>query len=203
MKLKDYQVPHNATLSLMVLLYAIPEGLDNVIFNLCWEFPPNQTRRKKKFLDSSVFIYSGSECLGIVDYKNTRSIICPRAIRHSGNAMMDFRNEISYNRIDVSLKAIPEHVDKLVFTLSAFNSLNLSKYPNPSLRFYDARYPDKLLCTDEMSHALNSRAIIMCSLSRKDGEWETISLKSRAAGCAKNYSPLQRKIENLIRNHCM
>ena len=152
-------------------------------------------------MDASVLLYSGSKFIEVVDYNRTASKSC-HAVKHSGD-VMDNHKRLGHHTINVSIKSIPPHIDKLVFTLSAWNSPNISKYPNPSLRFFDAKFPDKQLCSDEMSHAAFSQAIIMCSLSKRGGQWQVLSLKTRAGGNAKNYSPLQSRIVSLVQQGCI
>ena len=198
-KLKDYSVPPNSTLYLIILLYEVPEELDDVIFDLYWGYPVTQTWGRD-FLDASVFLYSGLEYVDLIDFRHSVSYRCPGAIRHSGYADRDEEKRLFNQTISVSIKSLPAKIDNLIFTLSAWNSPNISEYRKPSVKFFDANYPDKQLCTDEMSRAADSQAIIMCSLSRKNGQWHAVSLKSPASGNAKNYKPLKTEIVNLIEN---
>ena len=190
--IKDYDIQPNSTLYLLVLLYAIPEDFDEVIFDLFWGYP----QRGKDYLDASVFLYSGSEFVEFVDYNNRTGKLCS-AVTHSGDKM-DNKKRLGHHTINVSIKSIPVYINKLVFTLSAWNSPNISKYPNPSLKFFDAKFPDRQLCSDEMSDAAHSQAIIMCCLTKRGGGWQVFSLKHLSAGNAMNYTPLKKKIVNLI-----
>ena len=148
-------------------------------------------------MDASVLLYSGSKFIEVVDYRHITSKSCLNAVRHSGDVMDDTKR-LGHHTINVSIKSLSSHIDKLVFTLSAWNSPNISKYPNPSLRFFDAKFPNKQLCSDAMNHAAYSQAIIMCCLSKKGGQWNVFSLKAPSAGNAKDYNPLKSKIVNLI-----
>ena len=173
------------------MLYAVPEGFDHVIFDLFWGYPASGI----DYLDASVLLYSSSNFIEVVDF-SCGSKSCS-AVQHSGD-VMDSKKRLGHHTINVSIKSIPSHIDKLVFTLSAWNSPNISKYPNPSLRFFDAKFPNKQLCSDAMNHAAYSQAIIMCCLSKKGGQWNVFSLKAPSAGNAKDYNPLKSKIVNLI-----
>ena len=190
--LKNYHVQPNSTIYLLVLLYAIPDGFDNVIFDLFWGYPHSG----RDYLDASVLLYSGSKFVEVVDYGRTVSQSCS-AVQHSGDVMDDAKR-LGHHTIKVSIKSIPAHINKLVFTLSAWNSPSISKYPNPSLRFFDAKRPNKQLCDDKMSHAAYSQAIIMCCLTNRGSGWQVFSLKNLSAGNAKNYEPLKSKIVGLI-----
>ena len=193
LKIKDYEIPPNSTIYLLVLLYAIPENFDNVVFDLFWGYPEG----KKDYLDASVFLYSDTEFVEVVDYNDRASKSCS-AVQHSGD-VMDNIKRLGHHTINVSIKSIPAQINKLVFTLSAWNSPNISKYPNPSLKFFELKFPDRQLCSDEMSHAAHSQAIIMCSLTKRGGGWQVFSLKHLSAGNAMNYDPLKKKIANLIK----
>ncbi|PFX18305.1 uncharacterized protein LOC111339739 [Stylophora pistillata] len=187
--LEDYNVEPFSTLYLIILLYAIPDALNEVVFDLFWGYPPSRC----DFLDASVLIYNRSSLQGIVDFSR-RSFV---GVAHSGD-VMDHVKRIGHHTINVKLKDFPSNIDKLFFTLSAWNSPNISSYLNPSLRFFDAKKPNKQLCSDQMEHAAYSQAIIMCSLSKIDGVWNVFSLRTLSAGNAKNYLPLQQTIGGII-----
>ena len=174
------------------MLYAIPDGFDHVIFDLFWGYPYSG----RDYLDASVLLYSGSKFIEVVDYGRRKSNSCS-AVKHSGDVMDDAKR-LGHHTINVSIKSIPAHINKLVFTLSAWNSPNISKYPNPSLKFFDAKFPNKQLCDDKMRHAGHSQAIIMCCLTNRGSGWQVFSLKNLSAGNARNYEPLKNSIVKLI-----
>lgn len=189
--LQDYAVEPFSTLHLIVVLYELKviESLDHVIFDLFWGFPSTGC----DYLDASVLIYSGKYFQGLVDYGHRHF----GGVSHSGD-VLDHERRRGHHTINVKLKSLPAAVDKLFFTLSAWNSPNISKYKNPSLRFFNANQPNKQLCSDQMQHAAYSQAIIMCSLSKIDGVWKVFSLRTLSAGNAMNYSPLQQTISGII-----
>lgn len=188
--LQDYAVKPFSTLHLIVVLYEINnESLDNVIFDLFWGYPVSGC----DFLDASVLMYNRQSFQAVVDYEHTAF----QGVSHSGDVMDDAKR-LGHHTINVKLKSLPAAVDKLFFTLSAWNSPNISKYKNPSLRFFDAREPNKQLCSDHMQHAAYSQAIIMCSLCKINGMWKVFSLRKLSAGNAMNYAPLQQTIGGII-----
>ena len=130
-----------------------------------------------------------------VDYNNRSST--SSAVKHSGD-VMDNIKRCGRHTINVSIKSIPAHVNKLVFALSAWNAHNISEYPNPNLQFFDAKFPERQLCSDEMSQAADSRAIIMCCLTNRGNGWQVFSLKHPSDGNTMNYAPLQKKVVSLI-----
>ena len=176
---------------MIVLLFAIPDSFDHVIFDLYWGYPT----KGRDYLDASVLIYSGNQFHEIADYRRTRRLA--GAVYHSGD-VMDDEKRLGHHTINVKLKSLPPDVDKLFFTLSAWDSPNISKYKNPSLRFFDAKEPTKQLCSDQMQKAAYSQAVIMCALLKIDGTWNVFRLNTLSAGNARNYTPLQQTISRII-----
>lgn len=188
--LQDYDVQPFSTVHLIVVLYEISDqSLDHTIFDLFWGYPS----RGCDYLDASALIYSGAYYVGLVDWRH----LIFTGVSHSGDVMDDSKR-LGHHTINVKLKSLPSTVDKLFFTLSAYGSPNISKYKHPSLRFFDAKEPNKQLCSDQMQNAAYSQAIIMCSLSKINGVWKVFSLRTPSAGNAKDYSPLQQKIAGII-----
>lgn len=86
---------------------------------------------------------------------------------------MDPLNKIGHHTINLSLQNLPPCITHMFFTLSAWASPNISRYPNPSLRFYKQANPDNDLCKTTFQHAASSQAVIMCSVSKgKYNRWE-------------------------------
>ena len=168
-------------------MYELTPDLDKVIFDLFWGYPDSG----RDYLDASALIFSGETLLKVIDYRNGFWESC---FRHSGDVMDDSKR-LGHHTINVWISKIPSGVTKIFFTLSAWNSPNISKYKHPSLKFYDAKRPNQQLCSDTMSHAAYSQAIIMCALCRVGGSsWKVYSLGELSPGNAKNYSPLQTTI---------
>ncbi|XP_028396212.1 uncharacterized protein LOC114520184 [Dendronephthya gigantea] len=205
LKLRDYDVKPNSEIYLVILLYAIPEKLDKVIFDLFWGYPHRNWFfellnldwfRTQDYLDASVFLYSDSEFKEVVNYCNKTSK-CSSAVTHSGDDMDD-KKKLGHHTIAVSIKSIPPEVNRLVFTLSARNSPDVSKYLKPCLEFYNAGDPGNKLCDDTMEDAVKSEAIIMCCLTNRGDKWRVVSLKEQSPGNAKDYGPLKNTIRQLI-----
>lgn len=189
--LSDNNIPPYATLYLVVLLYAIPEAFDHVVFDLYWGYPFSG----RDYLDASCLLYQGTHFLNLADYSNRYR----NGISHSGD-VMDNRKRIGHHTIHVYLKQIPSNVTHLFFTLSAWSSPNIARYPNPSLKFYEASNRAKDLCKTTFTHAGNSQAVVMCSVSKNSqGRWEIYESGKLSAGNASNYGPLKSTISNLIK----
>ncbi|KAH3699647.1 hypothetical protein DPMN_074607 [Dreissena polymorpha] len=181
----------NSTIMLVVLLLAIPEHCNEVVFDLYWGYPSNG----RDYLDASCLMFNGQQFNNLCDYRHRNHCT---AIRHSGDVMDDL-NRKGHHTMNVTLKNMPSNVTHLFFTLSAWCSPNISRYPNPSLKFYEASNPGKDLCKTTFQHAGSYQAVVMCSLSRgMYGRWEIFGSGKCSAGNAKNYEPLQTTIRSLI-----
>ncbi|XP_013410155.1 uncharacterized protein LOC106173543 [Lingula anatina] len=190
-RLSDYNVqPHN-TIHLMVLLYAIPDHFNEVVFDLFWGYPSSGC----DYLDASCLVYSGGNFCSVIDYRNRASP--NNAIWHSGDVLNDF-TKTGHHTINVKLKNLPSNISHLFFTLSAWNSPNISKYPSPSLNFFEASNKSKSLCNTTFVHAGLSQAVIMCSVSRVDGAWQIFESGKLSRGNAKNYEPIKATINKII-----
>lgn len=182
---------------LVIRLYAIPEGLDQVVFDLHWGFPSI----REDFLDATCFLFSSHEHLGIVDYtsKQLPPSLQLDYIKHSGD-VMDKLNKQGHHKITLSVKQIPIDVTHLFFTLSSWHSANIAKYPNPSLKFYEVKNPNNNLCETTLTRAASSQAVVMCSLSRDQYDvWNIYQSGKLSTGNAKHYDPLINTIQSLIR----
>lgn len=187
--LSYYGVTANSTIHLVVCLYTVPETFDHVVFDLYWGFPASGV----DFLDASCLIFNGTTFIEVVDYKCKSNI----AVKHSGDRM-DPLTARGHHTIDVHLANIPKNVTHLFFTLSAWSSPNISKYPNPSLRFYEASNPTKDLCKTTFTHANCSQAVVMCSVSKANGLWQIFDSGKLSNGNARNYTSLKQTIRQLI-----
>jgi len=190
-RLSDYHVKPNSTIRLVVMLYEIPEKFNHVVFDLYWDFPDTGTDH----LDATCLLLKGKWTLDICDFQNNQNT---EAVYHSGDHM-DYSNKKGHHTINVALKKIPSEITHLFFTLSAWNSPNIAKYPNPSLRFYEKDNPGEDLCKTTFQHAGSSQAVIMCSVSRNTyGRWEIFDSGQVSKGNAMNYEPLMNTIASLI-----
>ena len=187
--LQDYAVQPFSTVHLIVVLYEISDqSLDRTIFDVFRGYPA----RTRDYLDASVLIYSGYQLEGIVDFRQSREPGFFCVVYHSGDVIDDSKR-LSHHTINVMLESLPATTDKLFFTLSAWNSPNISKFKHPSLRFFDAKEPNKRLCSDQMQLIPK-----LCSLAKINGSWKVFRLRTPSAGNAKNYGPLQQKFLGII-----
>ncbi|XP_033734839.1 uncharacterized protein LOC117323600 [Pecten maximus] len=191
--LADFNVPPNATVYLMVLLYAIPEAFDHVVFDLHWGYPLSGV----DYLDASCLVYNRQTNTAVCDYRRRMPM---NGLHHSGD-IMDNINRVGHHTIHVHLKQLTGNVTKLYFTLSAWSSPDIARYPNPSLKFYQADNPTVDLCKTTFTHARASQAVVMCSLSRDtNGMWQIYESGKLSSGNANNYAPLNSTIVSLIKS---
>ncbi|XP_028413427.1 uncharacterized protein LOC114536292 isoform X2 [Dendronephthya gigantea] len=198
--LRDHKVPPESKLHLIIVLCAVPDELENAVFDFFWGLPHGSN---KDYLDVSVLVYSGRENLGVINYRYRYLDSCP-GVKHSGPAKMNHHKREGRQHVQLNLKSVPHNVNKLVFTLSAWASANVSSYPYYRLNFYDVNFPDQQLCNDEVDvHLKDYRSIIMCCLSKNNGKWEVIDMKvgCRGRGFTRNYGPIKREIGTLIKDN--
>lgn len=208
-QLSNYGVTSNSKICLVICLYSIPKHLDNVVFDLYWGFPMKEKSTllylfsffgmedfKVDYLDASCLIFCGPNHYKTIDY-GYRNSKC--GVTHSGDRI-DRVNKVGHHTIDVLISQIPVGVTHLFFTLSAWNSPSISKFPNPSLRFYKASKSDVNLCKTSFSQVGNSQAVIMCYVTRcgRSGRWQIFESGKVSAGNAKDYAPLIATIKSLI-----
>lgn len=190
-KLTDFGVKPNSTVCLIIILFSVPENFNHVVFDLYWGYPLNG----RDYLDASCLMFNSTEFVSLCDYSKRNPM---QAVKHSGDVMDDFRR-IGHHTINVSLKSLPSSITHLFFTLSAWASPNISRYPNPSLKFYEASNPTKDLCKTTFSHAGFCQAVVMCSVSRgSHGRWEIFESGKLSSGNARNYDPIKSTIRSLI-----
>lgn len=190
--LSDYAVPKGSTIHLMVLLYAIPDYMDNVIFDLSWGYPSSG----RDFLDATCFSYSNSTHRGTVNYDNKVWPSTATSIEHSGDGMDD-TNARGYHTIAVSLKKVPDYVTHLLFALSVWSNPSIALFRSPILRFYDAANKGKDLCNTSLSDASDSEAVVMCFVARKKSKkgWEIFESGQLSSGNSMNYDPLHETVK--------
>ncbi|KAL4237387.1 hypothetical protein ACF0H5_002105 [Mactra antiquata] len=193
-RLLDYNVKPNSTICLVILLYAIPEAFNDVVFDLYWGYPLGRV----DYLDASCLMFGGTSFIDVCDYRGSKGH-SKYAVTHSGD-VMDNVKKIGHHTINIRIKDIPHNITHLFFTLSAWSSPDISRYPNPSLKFYEKSKPGKDLCKTTFHHARASQAVVMCSMSRNShGRWEIFESGKLSAGNAMNYDPIQKTIVSLIK----
>lgn len=201
MKLSDYNITNNCTITLIKLLKTIESTLRQVTFDFSWEY----VGYRRDYLNASAVLYSGSSRVDYVDFRNTYGAEeYLRAngfgsVSHSGHGFRNnWRGRRGNHVIKVDLESLPESVDKIFFTLSALNAESIHDFQNLSLSFYDTRNPSEQLCGDQISHTVNDKAVVFCCVCRIDGCWQVFSLQEPSGGNVRFYIPLFRSISLII-----
>lgn len=195
------------------MLYAIPQDINHVVFDLNWQYPNDtdllEGKEKRDYLDASCLIFEGEKCIRTIDFVQKNALMVAMlkkhkgikqkewGVKHSGDRMDD-RKRIGHHLIDVSIGEIPTEVTNLFFVLSAWNAPTISRYPNPSLSFYEKSNPEANLCSTTFTHASDHSAVVMCSLSRTKNGWVVYENGQTSTGNAKEYDPIKQTIQKLI-----
>ncbi|KAL4235120.1 hypothetical protein ACF0H5_006758 [Mactra antiquata] len=199
-KLSDYKMGPYSNIFVIVPLYCVPEHLDNVVFDLSWEFPDVNP----DFLDATCFAFEKEEFVQVIDWTHpTNKYYLKDSIKQSEKNVTSAGQKTGHQTIHVSLKAVPCNITHLYFTLSSWRSPSLSAFKNPSLKFYETSEENVNLCETTISHALSSQAVIMCSAVREgDRQWQIFecSVRSVVEGNSKRYNPIRARISELIRD---
>ncbi|KAK3711934.1 hypothetical protein QZH41_009426 [Actinostola sp. cb2023] len=204
MKVGDYNMTNNSTITLIKVLKTISDSLRQVTFDFSWEYVG-----MRDYLNASAVLYSGSSRVEYVDFKHQHGAHMYLlshgfgSVTHSGHG---FRGSSRYARfgsrghhvLKVNLETLPSSIDKIFFTLSALNTGSVQDFKNLLLEFYDSRNPTEQLCNDKISRSVHNKAVVFCCLCRIDGCWQVFSLQEPSQGNVRDYSPLFASIQALI-----
>ena len=114
-----------------------------------------------------------------------------RTVWHSGD-IIDHGAKQGKHKIRVDLADLPAVVTDLVFALSAYNCRNLSKFPDPKIRLFDADCPTYELCRGFSPGKCTDSAMIMCSIRRSANgkSWEALAHGFSGPGTVRDYRPI-------------
>ncbi|KAK3097146.1 hypothetical protein FSP39_006815 [Pinctada imbricata] len=210
--LVDYEIPNHATIYLIVQLYGVTGAIHAAVFDLSWEYPKGFLRRQginipvltnridRKHVDASCFLLSGEFIEEIIDHKHTKSKF-GRCVVHSKSMLTDDQRK-GHQNIDVRFQDIPENITSVFFALSARDKSSISKFPNPSLQFYEQIRMTNVLCETTIPTDTKCRAIIMCYMTRstsEDNSWEIYKCGKPSDGNDSDYTKLREDIKDIIR----
>ena len=182
----------------MVLLVDVGQGVETVQFNLTWENPPN----KQDYLDGSCLLYGQNGYVAHVDYHH---VTVPAfggdakgnvAVMHSGDQPRPPNGWTHVIQIQTQL--LPDTVDYLFFSLSAWNSPNIKAYGRPDVQIVDAEH-DGHLAGYQIARAGEQQAVIMCAMFRAAMGWRVVEVERFCAGNARNYTGIQQACAALMR----
>lgn len=193
--------------------YSTAPNISNVRMMEKWRFDGHMV-----YLDASCLVYDFShQHIGTIDYTNTtwsasKSDIKvtrfgsfaytnapPPCIRHSGD-VIDREERVGQHTIDIDIKKLPNSVQSLFFTVSAWNT-TLKDISQPSAHLYDVKQ-DSELCSYKLedSNTNTKTAVIMCRLYRKtvQSRWELVSIGHVGYGRAGNYDAILKDIKKYL-----
>lgn len=205
-KIKDYDIPKNSSLQLIILLYTVSSGLKHLVFDLSWQFPkkipdifrwiPLINYFERDHVDATCFVFEGEICMQVVNAETKKSD--DGAVVHSGSKLNQSKRT-GKQSIKVDMTKLKPQVKHLFFTLSARDTPTLSDYPNPKLKLYDESDTSKSLCKSSFRNEL-AQSIVMCSLSLDtDGLWRVYDYGEKTEGNIKNYNSLKLKLGKLVK----
>ncbi|XP_031570722.1 uncharacterized protein LOC116305040 [Actinia tenebrosa] len=202
MKVSDYNIADNSTITLIKVLKTISDSLKHVTFDFHW----NYVGYRRDYLNVSAILYSGTSRVDVVDFKRT---VFPSglygygtgygAVTHSGHGFKNnWRGSRGNHKIEVNFDLLSAtSVDKVFFTLSALNAGSIEEFRNLTLDFHDSRNPSEQL--DEIRRAVkHHKAIVFCCLCRIDGSWQVFGLQEPSYGNVRDYYPLYSTIQTII-----
>jgi len=162
-------------------------AITNIVFDLNWGFPDSG----QDYLDGSCLVYSANTFCQVFDYAHIFS--ADKAITHSGDVIT---GTTGHHKICIDLSKVGPTIDRIFFTLSAWNSPTISYYKNPTVSLFDQLNPTKELSQFVISTANSYQAVIMCALVRTNKGWIVYRLGVGCSGNAKNYLAIQSAISN-------
>jgi stress response protein SCP2 len=219
--------------------YSAPPNISKIQMLEKWRFDAGTGAGHVVFLDASCLVYDFSDQhVGTVDYNHTTWSGAPKemkitrvgsftytshplppvSIQHSGD-VIDHTNGIGKHTIDINLKKLPNTVQSLFFTVSAWNT-TLKEISQPSAHLFDTQQHSGRgrdegedstegtgteLCSyqlqdhDRLSNT--KTAVIMCRLFRPTlrSRWELVSIGNIGYGRAGNYESILKDIAKYLK----
>lgn len=190
-KLSEHHVQPGSTIHLLVILYEFKGNLKtkDVIFDLNWHFPSSGT----DYLDGSCLFYNGTTRIDVVDYSHRKAT----GAQHSGDVM---QKDSGHHDINISLAQIPPSVNRLFFTLSAYNCGDISRFRTPSVKLFYKDNPSEQLTGYSISSAGHASAVIMCCLQRVKDGWHVWTLGRHSSGTVRDYTQMDKTCKELIQS---
>jgi len=97
------------------------------------------------------------------------------------------------HRMQLDLGGLPAEVTDIFFVLAAFETDDMSVFPNPTVGIFDS-VSGRQLTQYTLPTAGKTQAMIMCSVSRPDGRWVVNGLGVPTAGNVRHYEPIRKTI---------
>ena len=130
-RLSDYKIQPNANLHLILPLYSVSSDLDDVVFDLSWEFPD----KNADFLDATCMAFAKTDFVQVIDWNHSKNeYYLKNSIVHTEENVKDAGSRVGHQVIKVKLAKVPANITHLFFTLSSWKSSNLSGFKKPMLQ---------------------------------------------------------------------
>lgn len=194
-----------------ILVEAEANKLEEVLLSLSWLFPQSRygVPRQADYLDGSCLIYSETKLLDVVDYRGPQSLQNDKcssasgwsagsgqsaAVLHSGDVMTDTGGN---HALRVYLSRLPCEATDCIFTLSAYNCQDLSRFVAPSMHIFNAECPGHVLTNYSVADAGTASAVVVCSLTRRGNVWSVRAHARTSAGTVRDYTPIEGAISRI------
>lgn len=200
--LAHYGVSNGTKIQALKVLFNNDDGITAMVFDLGWDFPSST----RDYLDATCFVCNGGQILHWVDYHRVFSPFFKTedgdttySVMHSGDVVRPSGTGCDH-RIIVNTNVLPPEVDRLYFTLSAYDAKNIGAFKRTTMAIFQETEDHE--CKQVMEpyqfpRAQGQQAVIMCLLQRKQDDhevWEALSVEQFSAGNAKNYNALMATI---------
>merc|ERR1711907_447833 len=97
----------------------------------------------------------------------------------------------------IDATAIPEAVNVLFFSLSAWNSPNIAAYGRPDVRILNSE-TDDVLASYQIARAGDQQAVVMCAMFRNaHGHWAVIEVEEFCRGNARAYGGIWQACQHV------
>jgi hypothetical protein len=105
--------------------------------------------------------------------------------------------------IKLDLHSIPPSVSDVFIVLSAYECADLSRFPPPVIRLFDAENSKHELARYQLASAGSAPAVIMCVIRRggPGGGWLVDTCSRTSAGTVRDYSPIKAAIAPIQMRH--
>jgi stress response protein SCP2 len=119
----------------------------------------------------------------MVDYNNRDA----DGVQHSGDHQGKTRGT---HTINITLDNLPEKVEWLFFSMSAYNADSIAKFKEPMLHLTNDDSGEEITNYDN-SKVVDTRALLICYARKKAmGKWEVNGMSMPSGGSANDYTEL-------------
>jgi stress response protein SCP2 len=210
----DFQAVHRSGVSRLLMKgesYSAPANMQRLKLNERWRWA---TAGHVQFLDASALVFDQQgRCVKTVDYRRTQWTVPGKGttqlikrkdgvfellpvagcvpVQHSGD-VLDHEQALGTHPIDLDLRLVPETVQCIYITVSAFAEAVLSDIRLPFVEVCDEA-TGTVLCEyhmEDRSKLAKSKSIIMCCIARSGPRWTVRAIGKVGQGSASDYGPL-------------